>query len=392
MPFCITIVLDGVGVGYQPDASDYGDVGANTLAHVVEQQRPNLPNLQRAGLGNIITLPGIPPTDSPGASWGKMMEKSAGKDSTTGHWELGGINLEKPFPTYPNGFPEALIQRFKEVTSSEGILGNKAASGTEIIDQLGEQHIATGFPIVYTSADSVFQIAAHTDIIPLMPLYEMCDLTRRHVCVDDHGVGRVIARPFIGTPGNFSRVSKDRKDYSYLPVVDPLQTILQNNGIETISIGKVADLFGGVGFDKSFKTASNADGIARTISALHNHSGEKTYVWVNLVDFDQEYGHRNDPAGFATALEEFDQELPSILAALPEGSRMLLTADHGNDPTFPGTDHTREYVPLLLFGDAVCTDLGLRDSFADHASSVLDYFGISDHKIPGTSFLTNPRG
>lgn len=386
MPLFVSIVLDGVGIGHQPDAGLYGDTGADTLGHVLDKERPHLPNLEKAGLGCIVDLPGIEAVPDPEAAYGRMTELSAGKDSTTGHWELGGIRLSKPFPTYPDGFPSDVIEKFKEVTGASGALGNKAASGTEIISELGNEHVDTGFPIVYTSADSVFQIAAHVDVLSLDELYTMCERTRQEVCVGEHAVGRVIARPFEGERGAYRRISRYRKDFSYLPESDPLQLILQKQGVRTISVGKVADLFGGIGFDESNKTASNAEGIRRTIELMESHRSGPTFIWVNLVDFDQEYGHRNDAPGFANALEEFDRALPSIVGALPEDSRLVLTADHGNDPCFPGTDHTREYVPLLVFGeDAV--DLGLRSSFSDHAVSVLTYFGVNDHHVEGHTFI-----
>lgn len=387
MPLFVSIVLDGVGIGYQPDAHLYGDTGADTLRHVLDSERPHLPNLQAAGLGNIVDLPAVGPVANPAASYGRMKELSAGKDSTTGHWELGGIRLARPFPTYPDGFPDDVIQRFTKVTGVEGALGNKAASGTDIIAELGERHLETGFPIVYTSADSVFQIAAHTSVFTLDELYTMCAVTRQNVCIGEHAVGRVIARPFEGTGGEFSRLSGYRKDFSYLPTSDPVQKILQGSGVRTVSVGKVADLFGGVGFDESYKTASNAEGLKKTVNLMKAVDDRPTFIWVNLVDFDQEYGHRNDPEGFARALVEFDRSLPDLVDASTAGGRLLLTADHGNDPCFPGTDHTREYVPLLVFGDPGSRDLGLRESFSDHAVSVLSYFDVADHGIEGESFI-----
>lgn len=374
----VTIILDGVGIGAQPDADQYGDVGSHTLGHVCTVARPHLPNLTRLGLGCIEPLDGVPPAEQPLASYGKMQEVSAGKDSTTGHWELAGLQLDQPFPTYPNGFPEDVITAFLAKTGYTTALGNKPASGTAIIDELGEQHQATGQPIVYTSADSVFQIAAHKDTIPLGELYRLCQVARDEVCVGPHAVGRVIARPFVGTPGAYERVSGERKDFSYLPTRLTLQEALQQFGIRTVAVGKISDLFGGVGFDDVYKTKGNPEGIDETLRLLHAFTDETppTFLWVNLVDFDQEYGHRNNPEGFARALEAFDAAVPDLLAALPSQARLAITADHGNDPTTPSTDHSREYVPLLFYGDGTARDLGLRTTFADHAATVAHALGV----------------
>ena len=387
MPQFVTVVLDGVGIGAQPDADRYGDAGSNTLAHVCAAARPTLPNLTALGLGCIAPLDGVPKAEAPRAHYGRMREVSAGKDSTTGHWELAGLRLDAPFPTYPNGFPPEVIEAFVEKTGCDGVLGNRPESGTVIIEQLGEEHEATGQPIVYTSADSVFQIAAHKDVIPLERLYELCRIARNDVCVGDHAVGRVIARPFVGTPGNYTRISEERKDFSRMPPRPPLQDVLQTQGVRTVSVGKIYDLFGRTGFDDAIKTKSNAEGIAATLDQMQQHAhGDPTFIWTNLVDFDQEYGHRNDPEGFAAALEEFDRALPDLLEALPEDGRLVITADHGNDPTTPSTDHSREFVPLLYInGRRVSHDLGLRSSFNDHAATVADYFGV-DFKTEGTPF------
>ncbi len=387
MSHFVTIVLDGVGIGAQPDADQYGDADSNTLAHVCATEQPDLPNLAQLGLGRIAPLDGIPATDTPGAHYGRMREVSAGKDSTTGHWELAGLRLNQPFPTYPEGFPSEVIEAFVEKTGCGGVLGNRPESGTVIIEELGEEHAQTGYPIVYTSADSVFQIAAHKDVIPLDRLYELCRIAREEVCVGEHAVGRVIARPFVGTPGNYTRISAERKDFSRLPPRPPLQNVLQEHGIRTVSIGKIYDLFGRTGFDDAIKTKSNAEGIDATLAQMREHAGnEPTFIWTNLVDFDQEYGHRNDPEGFAAALEAFDRAVPELLDALPEGGRLVITADHGNDPTTPSTDHSREFVPLLYVdgGQPGC-DLGLCSSFNDHAATVAEYFGI-DFETEGTPF------
>lgn len=375
----VTIVLDGVGAGAQPDADRYGDTGSDTLGHVIAAESPNLPHLQAMGLGNIRHIDGLPPSTAPVASFGKMTEISAGKDSTTGHWELAGLRLEEPFPTYPEGFPDGLIETFMEKTGADGVLGNRPESGTVIIDELGERHLESGRPIVYTSADSVFQIAAHVDAISLDDLYEMCRITREEVCVEEHGVGRVIARPFEGRPGSFNRISAKRKDFARRPDKPVLQDQLQAAGVRTVSVGKVADLFAGRGFDETVKTASNSEGVEATIAWIERarEDGTPTFVWVNLIDFDQEFGHRNDPAGFAQALEDFDEAIPRLTGELPRESRLVITADHGNDPTTPGTDHTREYVPLLYYGDPSPRPLGTRRSFRDHAGTVLRAFDLT---------------
>ena len=386
----VSIVLDGAGVGGAPDAAAYGDAGSDTLGHVCASARPHLPNLARLGLGRIRPLEGIEPVEAPAASWGRMTETAAGKDSTTGHWELAGVVMDKPFPTYPDGFPPEVIDAFCREAGVAGVLGNRAASGTAIIAELGEEHQRTGHPIVYTSADSVFQIAAHTETIPLDELYRMCRVARERVCVGAHAVGRVIARPFAGAPGTYERVSAARKDFSLRPPAPTVQETLQAAGVRTVAVGKIASLFGGVGFDREVKTKGNTDGIAKTLDAVReaDASGAPTFVWTNLVDFDELYGHRNDTDGFARALEAFDAALPEIEAALPEGAVLLLTADHGNDPTYPGTDHTRERVPLLVLrkGTGAGRDLGTRASFADHAAGVASYFGAA-WEGPGASFL-----
>lgn len=383
----VTIILDGVGIGAQPDAEDYGDVGSDTLGHVLCRETPFLPNLEALGLGCIRPLSGLKNVKEPGARFGKMMESSAGKDSTTGHWEIAGIHLETPFPTYPDGFPEEIIDAFCQVSGYDGILGNRPESGTVIIEEFGARHMSGGRPIIYTSADSVFQIAAHVDVISLDRLYELCRIAREKICVGSHNVGRVIARPFRGSPGDFSRISAKRKDFSRRPESLTLQEALQRGGVRTVSVGKVADLFGGVGFDESRKTGSNAVGIAKTRAAIREavQSAHPTFIWTNLIDFDQEFGHRNNPGGFARSLEEFDRALPSLLEALPPGSRLVITADHGNDPTTATTDHSREYVPLLYYGSSGEASLGTRPTFADHAATVSQYFGIK-YLCRGSSF------
>ena len=388
MSLFVTIVLDGVGVGAQPDADRYGDAGSHTLGHVCEVARPALPNLARLGLGCIEPLEGVSPVDEPLAHYGRMREVSAGKDSTTGHWELAGLHLDRPFPTYPDGFPEDVVEAFVEKTGCGGVLGNRPESGTVIIAELGEEHQRTGYPIVYTSADSVFQIAAHKDTIPLEEQYRLCRIAREEVCVGEHGVGRVIARPFVGEPGSYTRIAAERKDYALLPPRPTIQEALQEAGVRTVTVGKVGDLFAGAGFDEVHKTKSNAEGIEATLEQIHrlSNDGDPAFLWTNLVDFDQEYGHRNDPEGFAGALEAFDERLPDFLDALPDGGCLVITADHGNDPTTPSTDHSREYVPLLVYDSTAGQDLGTRSSFADHAATIADFFGIP-FDVDGTSFL-----
>ncbi|MFN0156527.1 MAG: phosphopentomutase [Bacteroidota bacterium] len=381
------IVLDGVGVGELPDAQRYGDEGSNTLANTADAVGGlHLPHMQALGLGNILPVKGIPPTSSPQASFGKMVEVSRGKDSTTGHWELCGLIIERDFPTFPHGFPETLLRRFLDVNGSEGYLGNIAASGTAIIQQLGDEHVRTGFPIVYTSADSVFQIAAHEDVIPLDRLYEMCQLTRDKVCIEEFAVGRVIARPFIGIGGAYTRTT-NRRDFSLLPPSKTVLDVLSDAGVETIGIGKVDDLFAGRGLKTTIHTKSNAEGIKQTIDS--SRSVTSGFVFTNLVDFDSLYGHRNDPRGFADALVEFDASIPAILETLDEKDLLILTADHGNDPVTPSTDHSREYVPLLCLTKSRKTgvSLGIRSTFADLGKSVAEFFHVPN-SLSGTSFLS----
>ena len=385
----LTIVLDGVGIGAADDADLYGDAGADTLGHVLAAEHPHLPNLTRLGLGNAAaltgrTLTGVPPAGAPAARFGQMTEVSAGKDSTTGHWELAGLTLRRPFPTYPDGLPADLLQRFADRVGVPGVLGGEPISGTTVIERYGERHLATGQPIVYTSADSVFQIATHDAVTDLDTLYAWCRIARDEICVGEHAVGRVIARPFTGEPGDFRRRSDKRKDYALAPQEPALQQQLQAAGVRTVAVGKIADLFAGVGFDEARKTTSNAEGVRETLAAVRAAEGP-TFVWTNLVDFDQDYGHRNDAPGFARALEAFDRALPEIEAALADHAarhgraRLVLTADHGNDPTYPGTDHTRERVPLLVldFGaEAAGGDLGVRASFGDHAAACAAFFDV----------------
>ena len=379
------IVLDGVGVGELPDAKKYGDEGSNTLSNLAEAVGGlSLPNLQKFGLGNITSIKGVPPIESPLASFGKMKEIAPGKDSTSGHWELGGLKLDFDFPYYPNGFPKSLIDKFKVAANVEGVLGNKAASGTEIIKELGDDHVASGFPIVYTSADSVFQIAAHEEIIPLERLYEICEIAREEVLIGRDAVARIIARPFIGESGNYER-TVNRKDFSLEPPADTILDILQFDEINTIGIGKINDLFDHKGITEPIITKSNIEGILKIIETLQQNSN--SFIFTNLVDFDVYYGHRNDPEGFAKALVEFDDNLPKILNALDETDALILTSDHGNDPTLESTDHSREFVPILFYKKNVLgRNLGIRNSFSDVGQTVADFFNVRNN-LQGISFL-----
>lgn len=364
----------------------FGDGGSNTLAHTAHAVGGlTLPHLQRLGLGNIMPIHGVQPASSPVAAFGKMREVSKGKDSTTGHWELAGLITEKEFPTFPHGFPKILIERFLRETGCAGYLGNTTASGTAIIRELGLQHCDTGFPIIYTSADSVFQIAAHEEIIPLDRLYEICTRTRDNVCTGEFAVGRVIARPFVGTNGTFSRTA-NRRDFSLNPSAATMLDVLCAAGIQTVGIGKVEDLFAGRGLTVSVHTKSNAEGIQNILN--QSKSMRNGLVFANLVDFDTLYGHRNDAGGFAQALEEFDRNIPLIVDTLSTEDLLIITADHGNDPTMESTDHSREFVPLLCFSKSrgAGTNLGMRETFADVGKTIADYFGVNNN-LAGKSFL-----
>src|SRR5579862_31301 len=368
----VWIVLDSVGIGEMPDADKYGDRGSDTLGNIARQRPLHLPNLCRLGLGNIRPLTGLPPDPSPIGAFGKCTLASPGKDTTTGHWEMAGIHLEKPFPLFPHGFPPEVMDEF-ERRIGRSALGNKAASGTEIIKELGEEHMRTGSPIVYTSADSVFQVAAHEEVIPLFELYKICD-TARDILRGPYEVGRVIARPFIGEPGAFTR-TPNRHDYAVPPPQGMLLDQVSKAGADIFGIGKIFDIFLGRGIRESEKTRNNADGMAKTLGAMDQV--ERGLVFVNLVDFDQLYGHRNDVEGYARALEEVDGWLPSFEDKLKDGDLAILTADHGCDPTTPSTDHSREYVPLLVYGkrSRPNVNLGLRATLSDVGQTVADIFG-----------------
>lgn len=381
----IVIILDGVGVGELPDADLYGDKGSNTLANISKSLKGiQLPNLQKLGLGNIIPIEGIHPVPKPLASFGKMLEVSKGKDSTTGHWEIAGLKIEFDFDYFPNGFPDEIIRKFIELTGVKGVLGNKPASGTEIINELGDEHIKTGFPIVYTSADSVFQIAAHEEFFGLENLYRICEITRNQILIPPLVVGRVIARPFIGSNGNYTRTT-NRKDYSLDPPSKTVLDYLQMHGINTIAIGKINDLFNHRGINVSEHTKTNSDGMKALLEYASIVSS--SFIFVNLVDFDVYFGHRNDPQGFYNALKEFDNFIPTLLNVMGDNDRLIITSDHGNDPTTPSTDHSREYVPLLYFGkNKKANDLGIRKTFSDVGKTVAEYFQIPN-ELSGESFL-----
>ncbi len=386
MANCYIIVIDGLGVGAQEDAKQYGDEGENTLGHVCEETGCKLPNMQQMGLGNIIPLQSVPQKDNPMAAFGKMREASAGKDSTTGHWELAAIQLEKPFPTYPKGFPDEVIRAFCEGIGIDDVLCNKPYSGTEVITDYGVKHLQTGSPIIYTSADSVFQIAAHKNAVSVNKLYEWCEFAREKVMVDEHAVGRVIARPFEGEPGQFERDSDQRHDFSLKPFTPNLVQELYDNGVKTYSIGKIIDLFAEEGFTQYRRTKNNAEGISQLLSLMS--AAKESFVFVNLIDTDQKYGHRLDAKGYAQCLQEIDRALPAILNKLKPEDLLIITGDHGNDPTSTSTDHSREFVPLLAYPKvkAESEPLGTRSTFSDVACSVAQFFGL-EHSFPGESFL-----
>ena len=380
----ILIVLDGVGVGAQPDAAAYGDEGAHTLAHVAGAVGGlRLPNLEALGLGHLDALAGVRRTAQPDGCFGRMAALSRGKDSTTGHWEMMGVVLENPFPTYPNGFPPDVIESFQQAVGRK-TLGNYAASGTTIIREMGVQHLQTGSPIVYTSADSVFQIAAHERVIPVEELYGMCR-TARKLLAPPHQVARVIARPFIGEPGAFTRTD-GRRDFSVEPPAQTLLDSLKADGYPVIGIGKIEDLFKGRGLTRAVPAKNDTATLEETLRVLR--SVPRGLIFSNLVEFDMLYGHRNDAAGFAWALQAFDARLPEIIGGMQQDDLLCITADHGNDPTRPGTDHTREYVPLLVYGARVAkgVNLGTRKSFADLGQTIAEGLGVK-RLAWGESFL-----
>ncbi len=367
-----------------PDAADWGDAGADTLGHILESRKVNLPNLQKMGLGNIRAFKDLPGIGNPVGSFGKCALKSNGKDTTTGHWEMAGIILKKAFPTFPEGFPPRIINEFVEKAKVPGVLANIPASGTEIIKQYGEEHLKTGKPIIYTSADSVFQIAAHEEIIPVERLYEICHIAREILDGEDR-VGRVIARPFVGKTAETFKRTENRHDYAVPPPTDNLLPLLKNNGLDVVCIGKIASIYDSMGVTEDLTAKNNDQTIDQTINALNNQS--RGLVFSNLVDFDMLYGHRRDTEGYAKALEHFDTRLTEILDAMKEDDLLVMTADHGNDPTKEGSDHTREYAPLLVYGKSAQSgvNLGTRQSLSDIGQTVAENFGLQ--LKDGVSFL-----
>lgn len=389
MKRAIVIILDSVGIGALPDAADYGDTGTNTLIHI-KQKVPDmdLKNMNALGLSNIdgaAALSDYPITD-PKGGYCKLAEYSRGKDTTTGHWEIAGIWMEKPLPVYPDGFPREIITEFEQRIGRK-ILGNYAASGTEILDELGTEHMATGYPIVYTSADSVFQVAMHEDIFPIEEQYRICRIAR-DMLVFPNNVSRVIARPFIGRPGNFSR-TKNRHDFSLEPLGRTILDSVKDAGLTVACVGKIEDIFAGRGVTDSVHIVSNMDGVDKTLDYMK--TVENGLIFTNLVDFDMLYGHRRDAKAYAEALIEFDNRIPEILSALREDDMLFITADHGCDPTAYGTDHTREYIPLLVTGKKLKkgVNLGVRNTFSDIGKTVLDWLGVVDDQIHGTSFKSS---
>lgn len=382
----ILIVMDSVGCGELPDASKFGDFDVNTLKHTAEAVNGlKMPNLAKMGLGNITKIEGVAARANPSAYWGKMREKAPAKDTTVGHWEMTGVVVRRPFPLFPKGFPEDLTKKFTELTGFE-ILGNKVASGTEIIKELGAEHLKTGKVIIYTSGDSVFQIAANESIVPVKKLYEICQIARDKILVGPYNVGRVIARPFIGTDASDFKRTSNRRDFSVLPPSDTVLDLLKGEGFEVAGVGKIHDIFAGKGITKWVHTSDNDDSVNETIAYMKEiKSG---LIFTNLVDFDMLYGHRRDPLGYAKALENFDAKIPAIIGQMRGDDLLILTADHGNDPTFTRTtDHTREYVPLIVYKKGIKGgSLGLRLTFADIGQTISDMFGLRPLKN-GISFL-----
>jgi len=382
----IIVVLDSAGIGEMPDAAEYGDEGSNTLGNIAAAVSGfSLPNLEKLGLGNIDGIVGFKPVGEPLGCYGKMAERSAGKDTTPGHWELAGITLQRPFPVYPDGFPEEVVRRFENEIGTK-TLGNYPASGTVIINELGHQHVKTGYPIIYTSADSVFQVAAHEDVIPPDRLYRICRIARR-ILTGEHAVGRVIARPFTGTEGNYTRTA-NRRDFSLEPPDKTLLDHVNEAGLEVKAVGKIDDIFAGRGITESVHTQGNMDGVDKTIRFIReDFSG---LIFANLVDFDMKFGHRNDTVGYANALREFDGRVPEIIGSMKEHDILFITADHGCDPTTASTDHSREYVPLLVYGRNARrgVDLGTRKTFSDLAQTAAEYLGI-DARFGAESFLSD---
>lgn len=377
------VVLDSVGIGEMPDAAEYGDVGSNTIAACAKNEFFNMPNMGRLGFFNIEGVDCREKEENAAGAFARMKEASKGKDTTIGHWEIAGVVSKEPLPTFPDGFPDELIQKFEERTGRK-VICNKPYSGTEVIAEFGQEHVDTGALIVYTSADSVFQIAAHEEFVSVEQLYEYCEIARE-LCAGEYGVGRVIARPFVGTAPEFKRTS-NRHDYSLVPPQETMLDRLQANGKDVIGVGKIFDIFAGKGIGQSVRTKDNGAGIDRTIEYLNQDF--EGLCFINLVDFDMLYGHRNDVQGYAKALTYFDERLPEILKLMKEDDILMITADHGCDPSTASTDHSREYTPLVIYGDKVKkgVNLGTRGSFSDIAATILEYFNISQEGM-GTSML-----
>lgn len=381
----IIIVLDSFGVGELPDANIYGDEGSNTLKGIYSNTKLNIPNLKKLGLYNIENIGIEEKEENVIGAYGKAIEKSKGKNSPVGHWEIAGFVTEKPFTTYPNAFPEKLIQRFIKETGIKGILCNKKGSGTDFLKEYGEEHIKTGYPIIYTSADSVFQIAAHEDIIPVKELYKICMIAREILNEPEYNVGTVIARPFVGTNASDFTRTYNRKDFEFEDFGRTMLDILKENSRDVVSIGKISDLFSMRGITKSIHTSGNTDGIQKIIEEIKTNSNG--LIFANLVDFDMLYGHRNNIEGYAKALEEFDEAIPKIIDNLKNDDLLIITADHGCDPSTPSTDHSREYIPILVYGKKIKqnVNIGIRDTYADISATILDLFNL-EHLKYGTSF------
>ena len=381
------IVLDSVGIGEAPDAEQFGDIGADTLGHIGEAMGGlKMPHMGRLGLSNIKEIKGIAPNENPIGLFGKMQEASVGKDTMTGHWEMMGLNIDKPFKVYPNGFPKELIDEL-ETRTGRKVIGNKPASGTAIIQELGEEHMKTGSLIVYTSADPVLQIAAHEGIIPIEEQYEICEIAREITLQPEFLVGRVIARPFVGEPGNFIRTT-NRHDYALKPFDRTVMNEMKDAGLDVMAVGKIADIFNGEGVTESIRTVSNMDGVDKLLEVMKTDFHGMSFT--NLVDFDALYGHRRDPIGYGNALQDFDERLPEIMGALREDDLLIITADHGNDPVHSGSDHTREFVPLLIYSPSFTSggSMPLRKTFSDLGATIADNFDV---KMPqfGESFLSS---
>ncbi|MBE4910369.1 phosphopentomutase [Bacillus luteolus] len=379
------VVMDSVGIGEAPDAEKFGDIGSNTLGHIAEKMNGlKMPNMEKLGLGNIGEIKGIEKQQQPLAFYTKMQEASNGKDTMTGHWELMGLHIETPFRVFPEGFPKELIDEIESKTGRK-VIGNKPASGTEILDELGAEHMQSGALIVYTSADSVLQIAAHEEVVPLEELYQICEIARELTLDEKYMVGRIIARPFIGNPGEFRRTA-NRHDYALKPFDRTVMNELKDSGYDVISIGKIEDIYDGEGITKALRTKSNMDGMDKLVDSLKMEFTGLSFL--NLVDFDALYGHRRDPIGYGKALEEYDARLPEVFELLTNDDLLIITADHGNDPTHEGTDHTREFVPLLIYSPRMSqgTEIPSRKTFADVGASIADNFNVKAPKH-GESFI-----